>query len=360
MSSSAQEGPGVPGEKKKGLSTLVSRMKTVLRKSDGSKRLSFSSKGATAGPSVVKADALIATPIPEAAEPAEPAEPTTTASGPQPKKIMRSEIDAERARKLGERFRVTIEPHEWSSKKIDKEAYRVEKPIRMRIHRTCHRCNATFGGNKTCAVCEHVRCTKCPRYPIKKPEGKAKEKVVPVVAGDIAGHIEADDYWNLREEIALRKPNPKPNGQPLVRKKPMQRVRRTCHECSTQFSANAKICSNCSHPRCADCPRDPAKKKKYPDGYPGDAPSSDTTKPVKYTCHHCNKNFLPVPHPDSEEANALGDDIPKANCSRCGHQRCQHCPRALPAKVELVEQDPELVKRVEAKLAKLNIDLEVK
>lgn len=69
--------------------------------------------------------------------------------------------------------------------------------------------------------------------------------------------IEVDSYWGLRDVIELRKPNPRPGGQPLVRKKPMQRVRRTCHECSTMFVAGAKVCTGCGHVRCVDCPRDP-------------------------------------------------------------------------------------------------------
>jgi hypothetical protein len=49
MSAPANDGPG-PVEKKKGVSKLVSRMKTVLKRSDGSKRLSFMGKASTAGP----------------------------------------------------------------------------------------------------------------------------------------------------------------------------------------------------------------------------------------------------------------------------------------------------------------------
>lgn len=152
---------------------------------------------------------------------------------------------------MGERFKVTIEPYQWPS---EKEAYRIEKPIRMRIHRQCHRCNTTFGGGKTCVSCQHSRCTKCPRYPPKKTEKEGKQKEKGAVTSQT---LEVDSYYGLREVIELRKPNPRPGGQPLVRKKPMQRVRRTCHECSTMFSANAKICQGCNHIRCADCPRDP-------------------------------------------------------------------------------------------------------
>lgn len=91
-----------------------------------------------------------------------------------------------------------------------------------------------------------------------------------------------------------------------------------------------------------------AKKRKYPDGYPGDAPSSNTSLPVKYSCHKCTKVFPPIPHPDS------GIEQPKQDCVRCKHERCSECPRAPPRRIE-PEPDPELLKRVEAKLAALNI-----
>jgi hypothetical protein len=191
-----------------------------------------------------------AEPTPVVVEP-KPAEEPTVADGPQPTKILRSTIDAERARKLAERFKVNLEPLATGP---EVEAYRVEKPIRMRIHRSCHLCNTTFGSNKVCVKCEHVRCKSCPRFPPKKAEGKGKAKeVTPAVPGA----IEPDTYFGLREQMLLTRPNPKTGGQPLVRKKPMQRVRRNCHECSTMFAPGTKICSGCQHVRCADCPRDP-------------------------------------------------------------------------------------------------------
>jgi hypothetical protein len=176
---------------------------------------------------------------------------TPVAETPRPTKVSRAEINAERARKLGERFQLNIEPHEWNTLAGEKDAWRIEKPIRMRIHRTCHKCNTTFGANKVCANCEHPRCTKCPRYPLKK-----KEKGKTAVAG-VAGAIEVDPVWSPHEKIILTKPSHKAGGQPLVRKKPMQRVRRTCCECSTLYLSGNKICSSCAHTRCADCPRDP-------------------------------------------------------------------------------------------------------
>jgi len=244
-----------------------------------------------------------------------------------------------------------MDPNEWVKARADKETFRIEKPIRMRIHRTCHECNATFGGNKVCASCQHERCSKCPRYPPKKDKSKAKEKKATPLP--VPGAIEVDDYWGLREEMLLTKPS-KTGGQPLVRKKPVQRVRRTCHECSTLFPAGNKICGSCNHVRCADCPREPAKKKKYPDGYPGDQHSATSTKPIKYDCHQCLKTFPPVPHPNSPEGLVLGDTIEPLACTRCGHNRCAQCQRAPPRKVEPAP-DPDVWKSVEAKLAALNL-----
>lgn len=41
-----------------------------------------------------------------------------------------------------------------------------------------------------------------------------------------------------------------------VEKPIRMRVRRYCHECQTAFGSE-KVCSNCNHKRCVDCPRSP-------------------------------------------------------------------------------------------------------
>ncbi|KAF7869899.1 hypothetical protein EAF04_004683 [Stromatinia cepivora] len=351
MSSSEQGAPAVPvNEKKKGLSRVLGRMKSVLKRSAGSKGLSFTSKTpTTTGPSASKT--IVPTPKPTPA-PAPKPEPlketpapaivetkhvTTIPSSPQPTKVSRVEINAERARKLGERFQLKIEPHEWQTLAGEKDAWRIEKPIRMRIHRTCHKCGTTYGANKICANCQHPRCTKCPRYPLKKKE---KGKTAVATIGPVP--VEVDREWIPTKKLILTLPSQKIGGQPLVRKKPMQRIRRTCHECSSLFQAGSKICTTCSHSRCADCPRDPPKKKKYPDGYPGDQPSS--TK--KFACHKCDKTF-----PNLESSDPM---ITQQECRRCKHVRCDMCKIALPRKV-IPEPDPEVLRRVEEKLRGLSI-----
>lgn len=93
-----------------------------------------------------------------------------------------------------------------------------------------------------------------------------------------------------------------------------------------------------------------AKKKKYPDGYPGDAPSSDPTIPIKYSCHRCSKVFPAVPNPAGP-----GAVIVEQECVRCQHPRCADCPRAPIVKVEPAP-DPEVLRSVQAKLAALNVE----
>jgi hypothetical protein len=189
----------------------------------------------------------------------------------------------------------------------------------MRIHRNCHLCNTIFGRSRTC-TCGHNRCKLCPRYPLKKDKSAPMEGAGALAA---SGYIEVDDFASMTDNHVLTIPS-RTGGQVLVRKKPVQRVRRTCHECSTLFKSGVKICTLCNHRRCADCPRDPAKKKYYPDGYPGDAPSATSIAPIKYNCHKCNKTFPPVPHPRSPEGIALGDTIEPLECSRCSHERCKY------------------------------------
>ena len=98
-----------------------------------------------------------------------------------------------------------------------------------------------------------------------------------------------------------------------------------------------------------------AKKKKYPDGYPGDAPSSDTSVPVKYACHKCGQVFPARPHPQSEEGIALANRAAEPeHCVRCQHALCDDCPRAAPVKVDPAP-DPDVLRRVEARLAALSV-----
>jgi hypothetical protein len=249
----------------------------------------------------------------------------TTSAGPSsvPGAYARSAIQQERARVLFAKYGLTLETHEWvTTSGATASVQRVEKPIRMRIHRTCHRCNTTFGTDRVCVKCEHKRCTKCPRYPPKKTK-------------DGAAKLDMEQEKDSgKEDLAARKKKKTPltmrtkTGGEVVYQPVRQRIRRICHRCETLFQPpTATICESCQHVRCTRCPRDPAKTRKWPDGYPGDAPyeASDDEPPslkpertwkrprlrVRWTCSECSHIFSDGP----------------LTCANCGHERCDECIR---------------------------------
>ncbi|KAK1762244.1 hypothetical protein QBC33DRAFT_461792, partial [Phialemonium atrogriseum] len=254
-------------------------------------------------------------------------------------KVLRSQIYEERAKKLGERYGLEIKPSEWYS--AEGHALRVEKPIRMRVHRECHKCGHTFGLAKECPSCKHPRCKECQRRPPKRTEAEREEsrRKRAALLKERAENQPIIPDWDLSEKkVVLTRPG-KRGGQDLIHRKPRQRVRRTCCQCEKLFTAGNKTCGGCQHTRCTDCPRDPAKKDKYPYGYPGDELGAKTI--ARYGCHECKAPF--------PQGAAVG-----ADCSRCSHKRCDSCQRLKPRKVE-PEPDPEVWKAVQAKLGELTL-----
>lgn len=230
----------------------------------------------------------------------------------------------DKARALFEKYGLKLEPHEWQPP-VSRSFERVEKPIRMRIHRHCHRCQTTFGAEKVCSNCNHTRCKKCPRYPLKKKkDAQSKETTMAATTvTEAGGKIE-----EVEQTKAKMRTKPQPltvlrNGKEVVLRKPRQIVRRTCHLCEGVFVSSEKTCASCQHVRCKLCPRDPAKLHKYPDGYPGDAePPLEMYPPmervyrktrtrVKWTCHSCSVVF-------KEKSKT---------CEKCNHERCDDCTR---------------------------------
>ncbi|CAK7264648.1 hypothetical protein SEPCBS57363_001183 [Sporothrix epigloea] len=342
MSSPAQGGPSAPKEKKAGVgSRVLTRMKTIMKKTE--KRMSVS------GPK--KADTSPATPAAAPAEAATPAAVVTSNDAPTDKinktskespetvKIPRTQLYEDRARKLGERFGLEIKPSEWHSTEGD--ALRVNKPIRMRVHRTCHQCSTDFGTAKECTSCKHVRCKLCTRYPAKRNETEkqaARERrAVHLQKQKENAPIIADWEFPVKPMI-LTKPS-KTGGQVLVYKKPRQRYRRNCCQCDKLILSGDKTCTGCGHSRCTDCPRDPAKKDKYPYGYPGD--EFGTRSIPRFKCHECKIKY-PV-----EAAEGT-------SCTKCSHPRCAVCPRLKPQRVE-PDPDPEILKTIETRLSKLRM-----
>lgn len=178
-------------------------------------------------------------------------------ASPAVTKVLRSQLYEERAKKLGERYGLDIKPSEWYS--AGGHALRVEKPIRMRVHRECHKCGHTFGLSKECPSCKHPRCKECQRRPPKRTEAEKEEsrkRRAALVKERAENQPIIPDWDTSQKKIVLTRPS-KQGGQDLVHKKPRQRVRRTCCQCEKLFSSGNKTCAGCEHVRCTDCPRNP-------------------------------------------------------------------------------------------------------
>ncbi|KAE8350405.1 hypothetical protein BDV28DRAFT_159628 [Aspergillus coremiiformis] len=348
---SNQRTPKQPnGGKHEGFSKYLHRMRTVFRKASSSRSGSVPRSQETSGgsgsepskPVPPKATTLSKATVMPKETPA-PATEIAPNSVPEPTVFKHwGAIQEEKTRALFAKYGLTPEPGEWRSHN-DMAVQRVAKPIRMRVRRTCHRCQTTFGPDKLCTNCQHVRCKKCPRYPAAKTHDQTATALHTILA-----QKDKNPTGTQRKvkEPPLTLPS-RTGGQDLVRKQIKQRVRRTCHRCCTTFAPGATECNSCKHTRCKKCPRDPPKLHKYPDGYPGDAeppeepPARTWRKPrmrVRYSCHQCSTLYLP------------GQMI----CSDCGQEKGAETIRDPPKKPK-PEPDPEVVRRVEERLAKLTI-----
>lgn len=233
-----------------------------------------------------------------------------------------SAMQQEKARALFSKYGLSLEPGEWKSP-TDLQLVRVTKPVRMRVRRTCHRCDTTFGLDKICVNCQHPRCKKCPRHPpselnraTEQPR-TAKPKITEIRARQHGPSLNRNFKLTGDPNAPLKVQSPS-GGQDLIRKPVRQRVRRHCHSCGTIFAGGSKECQNCMHVRCKKCPRDPARLDKHPDGYPGDVDPPDPLKlkydrafrkprrRVHYVCHVCDTGF-------NEGAGT---------CGKCGQAKC--------------------------------------
>ncbi|GAT27528.1 similar to An01g02280 [Aspergillus luchuensis] len=351
---STQQDPTPSNEgKHDGLSKYVKRMKMALRRSSTVRTTSpVMQKSREPEPSQAPAPQRI------------PQAPTVKATPDATVFTNWGAIQEEKARALFAKYGLTLEPGEWRSPS-DTTVQRVVRPIRMRVRRTCHRCQTTFGPNKVCVNCQHVRCKSCPHHPSTKTNDHRD---------DTQAALQAIVAQKLHKTVPVQhKPKQPPltlpsrtGGQIVIHHPIRQRVRRTCHQCSTVFAPDATECSTCQHIRCTMCPRDPCvhprpiafvegvctnelrpKLGKYPHGYPGDVdapaePPARTWKKarqrVRYTCHKCSTLYRSG----------------ERNCSGCGQEKGPETIRDPPRR-DKPKPDPEIVRRVEERLAKVRI-----
>jgi len=254
-----------------------------------------------------------------------PAETSTATKPAEPKAYDRATLQQERTRKLFEKYGLTLSENEWQPPaSAPTSVKRVEKPIRMRVRRNCHRCDTVFGADKVCAKCEHKRCKKCPRYPKKPKEGAEKDKR-PCAPS------------KPHEPVILTRGN-----RHFV--KQINLMKYTCHECQTDFKPSCNACESCGHSRCNICPKSRAKFVVEDKGEEVELlPQVKRVykKPrqrVRWICDSCNEAFL-------ERSKT---------CEKCGHGRCEKCIRIPPKKVPK-EPDPEVVASLQKKLAAVSI-----
>lgn len=124
----------------------------------------------------------------------------------------------QRAQDIFKKYNLEIDPADWQQ--ADQSGVpRVEKKTRMRVRYICHECKQTFGREKKCSNCSHMRCASCARYPAKRTGDKGKQ----------------------------RQPRDTASLDPAVP------TTGACHECKTAFDIGAAQCENCNHDICSRC-----------------------------------------------------------------------------------------------------------
>ena len=259
-------------------------------------------------------------------------EPLTTAFS------SRTGISEDKAKALFERYGIKYQPRTTAAA-ADGDAAgqtnkvrRVERPVRIRIHWTCHQCQRQFGTASACVSCGHRRCGDCARSPPKRVKAivdEAKEgqlaaankgQILAAVAPTTADKLDVDDAdddnpVDLSQLSMETRPN---SGIKLVMRSKPPSMRRICHECQTPFrSKSSAQCEQCSHQRCDACPVRAAKMA-------GEQPPFEPTmvasvqrvyrKPrqrVRWQCDKCQTTI-----------------VDGHRCGRCNHERCGECVRS--------------------------------
>lgn len=159
------------------------------------------------------------------------------------------QLQEQKARALFAKYNMVLEDSDWYHARPSTDREWIEKKTRLRVHRQCHRCQTSFGNERVCQQCTHVRCKKCPRMPSKGVNDPNKSPYTVLV--------DTDPKYQKPKDCSLVLTLQGKHGQELVRKHPVHRVRRSCHHCNTLFAGKAQVCESCNHTRCPKCPREP-------------------------------------------------------------------------------------------------------
>jgi hypothetical protein len=77
-------------------------------------------------------------------------------------------LSEEKARLLFEHYGLKYPTLKRTQQEPPSKIRRVEKPVRIRLHWSCHHCNTAFGRDKVCTSCGHGRCGECARAPAQR------------------------------------------------------------------------------------------------------------------------------------------------------------------------------------------------
>ncbi|MCJ1421797.1 hypothetical protein MMC32_008164 [Xylographa parallela] len=259
MNSSAPGGPAASGgDKQPGFSRFMRRASKVLRSSSNRTSIAGAPELTAPPPATTPAFPPAVSKAPTTSRP-----PQTKKTPMQPAELAVPSIpitaaaynkqQEEKARALFAKYGMTLEPGEWTPVRRG-DAGRVEKHVRLRVHRQCHRCQTTFGPAKICTNCSHTRCKKCPRFPSKSArDAEGKD----AAAGGTPMAASGAPVPNTRMRTKSLTVPEQLMGNELIRRTPVHRVRRMCHKCNTVFIGKATECTSCKHLRCPKCPREP-------------------------------------------------------------------------------------------------------
>lgn len=242
----------------------------------------------------------------------------------------RQQLWEQRARQMLEKYDLVVESElKPLGQAVEPTAIveRIKKPIRMRVHRYCHRCETVFGPERICASCEHRRCKKCPRFPRERSVDRDGSRT----REPRKNKAKREEQHAASREPLLVIQNPRTGGQILVHNRIVQRVHRNCHKCRTEFMPpSSRTCSECGHARCARCSTTSGKMDKWRQGFAEHVEGSSEEeqqqplrhlrqervfrKPrqrVRWNCDQCNTLFLEG----------------QRTCRQCGHEKCENCGR---------------------------------
>ena len=358
--------PVARSERRRSLGRALERFKTVLkRRSSSNKSMPPAATGSPMPQASETAPPLVTPAAPMISEP-ESQMPAIETSMPAPEPLLEIDTDddgppavheepllpmissstgitEEKAKVLFERYGLSYQPHKHLSPEPPSKMRRVERPIRIRIHWTCHECKASFASDRTCVSCGHRRCNDCTREPPKKvkemlentrqtqiadagalpadPSIAAPEQSLTgvLLADTPSAPLETDPEAGSGDAIPAifeytLQLRPK-GGMEMLHRPKAQLAGRVCHECNMQFlPASSADCPTCGHTKCSRCPRAPPKRDKS-DLHPPTAPTVERVyrKPrqrVRYTCDQCQSVF-----------------VDRDRCRDCGHERCKTCVR---------------------------------